>query len=854
VNRLSTPEGPPTTTVLSANWKWAGSTELGRSSVPDRSAFRPISVPGTVAAGLRDQGLWKPGSSIRFDSADHWFTCNFEAEPPRSDEQITLEVGGIATLSQVWLNGELLIESSSMFARHSITVTSLINSSNEIVVVCRALTAAAQQVRTKKPRQRWKTRVVAEPQLRWFRTTLFGRAPGFASQPEPVGPWRPIVLRREQRVSVESWCRRTEIEKNQGVFSGRLKLRALDHRAPPIAGSVLIGSHSSQLEWKASDGIWEGECSVQIPSVGRWWPHTHGQPTVYPVRVQITLGDGTVLLWEDAPVGFRTIGLHVSKPGNAFELCLNETQIFCRGVVWTPLDVVSLQSEPHRVRERLILLRNAGMNLIRVPGTMFYENDLFHELCDDLGLMVWQDMMFANMDYPFEDESFAALVHSEMDAELSRLTRHPSTAVLCGNSEIEQQAAMMGLEPSAGRGQFFAEELPQLVASHCGRIPYIESAPCGGDFPFRTRAGVTSYFGVGAYLRPIDDARRAEVPFASECLAFSNVPEPEAVSEIATRMPGGLSPTHELWKRGVPRDPGAGWDFEDVRDHYLKTLFGVDAITLRYTDSARYLDLSRVVTGELMSAVFSEWRRPASPCSGGVILWAADISEGAGWGVLDQDNVPKAPYWFLKRLLAPQAIWMTDEGLNGVDIHVANDLPETVSLLLRVAAYKNGEQKIASCTVPVILSGHTSSTFGMEQLLGRFIDASYAYRFGPPQQDVIVVSLYGSEHQSPLSQAFYFPVKYPIERRPLCELGITATVEINTDGTLEISLTAQRLAWAVRAWVPGFLPDDAYFNLEPQIARNVRFTPIHDLLRPRNIDVTAANAEGRINIAVPQPA
>ncbi len=854
MNRLNTPEAPLATTVLTSNWNWAGSTELGRSSPPDRSAFQPIQVPGTVAAGLKDQGLWNHGSSIRFDSADHWFTCNFEAAPPRPNEQVTLEIGGIATLSQVWLNGELLIESSSMFAHHSIIVTPLIHSSNEIVIVCRALTAAAQQVRTKKPRQRWKTRVVAEPQLRWFRTTLFGRAPGFAPQPEPVGPWRPIVLRREQCMSMESWSRQARIEKNQGVFSGSLKLRALDHSALPVAGAVLIGSHGSQLEWKASGNIWQGQCSVHIPSVARWWPHTHGQPALYPVRVQVTLADGAVLQWEDTPVGFRTVNLHAHKPGNAFELCVNDTPIFCRGVVWTPLDVVSLQSKSHALRERLALLRNAGMNLIRVPGTMFYESDRFHELCDDLGLMVWQDMMFANMDYPFEDESFAALVHCEMDVELSRLARHPSTAVLCGNSEIEQQAAMMGLEPSSGRGRFFAEELPQLVARHCGPIPYVASAPCGGDFPFRTRTGVASYFGVGAYLRPIEDVRRAEVPFASECLAFSNVPEPEAVSRIAARMPGGFSLTHQFWKQGIPRDPGAGWDFEDVRDHYLKTLFGVDAMTLRYADSARYLDLSRIVTGELMSAAFSEWRRAASPCRGGVVLWAADISEGAGWGVLDQDNVPKAPYWFLKRLLAPRAIWMTDEGLNGVDIHVANDLPETASLLLHVAAYKNGEQKTASYTVPVTLSSHTSSTFGMEQLLGRFVDASYAYRFGPPQQDVIVVSLHGSEHQSPLSQAFYFPVKYPIERRPVCELGITAAVAINTDGALELSLTAQRLAWAVRAWVPGFLPDDAYFNLEPRIARNVRFSPIHQLRGPLNIEVTAANAEGRINVAVPQPA
>ena len=161
--------------------------------------------------------------------------------------------------------------------------------------------------------------------------------------------------------------------------------------------------------------------------------------------------------------------------------------------------------------------------------------------------------------------------------------------------------------------------------------------------------------------------------FAAECLAFANVPDDEALQPLA----GGVASAvhHPRWKAGVPRDAGAGWDFDDVRDHYLRELFGVDPVALRSTDAERYLELSRAVTGEVMAEVFGEWRRAGSPCGGGLVLWLRDLVPGAGWGVLDHRGEPKVAYHHLRRALAPVAVWITDEGLDGVAVHVANDLP-----------------------------------------------------------------------------------------------------------------------------------------------------------------------------------
>jgi len=797
--------------------------EAGWELSSDGAPFIPAQVPGTVAS------TWA-GSRTSLDSVEHCFRCRFEAEPARPGEELVLDFGGIATISEVRLNGQPILKSDSMFAAHRVNVTTLIREHNDLSIVCPSLTTALREQRTRTPHARWRTRVVAEQQLRWFRTTLLGRAPGFAPEPAPVGPWRPIALVRHSGIVIESFQRSATLEGSCGELRVHLRLRVLDNDAKLLSGRVIAGDHEAPLDSGAST-------LLRIPNARPWFPHTHGEPALYPVRVELQLADGSIVRFEDAPVGFRNVDFTSDS-----SLKINGEPIFCRGVVWTPPDIVSLHAAESIVRDRLGRLRDAGFNMLRIAGTMFYENESFHRLCDELGLLVWQDLMFANLDYPFDDTGFHEIVRAEAETELARLSRHASTSVICGNSEIEQQVSMLGLDPSLGRPQFSAEELPRMAAQFCPGIPYVPSAPSGGDLPFRTNTGIANYFGVGAYLRPLEDARRSGVRFASECLAFSNVPEPEL-------MRAGISPTDPEWKRAVPRDSGAGWDFEDVRDHYLKLLYSVDPAGLRYSDTARYWELSRVVTGEVMAEVFGEWRRPGSACHGGIVLWCADLMPGAGWGILDSEGDPKAAYWFLKRALAPRAVWTTDEGLNGIDIHVANDLPSPMNAILRVAIYRHGEQLVAQAETSIHVAGRGVETFGVEQLLGRFVDAACAYRFGPPGHDLIAVSLLDAPASEPFARTFRLPAGPP-PRLPMTEIGMAAQATRLADGTIQLSIASRRFAWGVRAAIPGWTPDDAYFAIEPGGARRILFHPQDSTQAPAAVNLTAVNAEGRLRVAV----
>jgi beta-mannosidase len=159
---------------LDTGWEMASTPEPARPGNLSGLRFIPARVPGTAASALREQKAWHFGDGVRFDASEHWFRCRFEAAPVEPGEEIILSLGGIATVAEVWLNGEKILTSSSMFASHELDVSTLVRDRNELLIVCRSLSAALRERRRQAPAARWRTRVVAEQQLRWFRTTLLG--------------------------------------------------------------------------------------------------------------------------------------------------------------------------------------------------------------------------------------------------------------------------------------------------------------------------------------------------------------------------------------------------------------------------------------------------------------------------------------------------------------------------------------------------------------------------------------------------------------------------------------------------------------------------------------------------------
>jgi beta-mannosidase len=752
------------------------------------------------------------------DDAAVTFALRFDAAPAAEGEEVLLALDGVATVFEVVLNGVVVAEGSSMFAAHAADVGALLRKEgNDLEIRCRALSEVlAQQPR--RPRQRWRTKVVENGgALRFVRTAILGRAPGFAPGPPIVGPWRPVWLVRRAGTVVDDVVLRPRVEGDDGVLAITARLRG---GILPAQVEAFVGAVHGPLRVEP-DGRVHGE--VRVAEVERWWPHTHGVPALYDVALVL---DGGAQRVDLGATGFRTL-----SPGPGFDadrdvlaLAVNGVPVFARGAVWTPV-------AEEAVVPTLRTLRDAGLNLVRIPGIGVPETAAFHDACDELGLLVWQDFSFANLDYPIEDGVFRATVEDEARALLAQVAGRPSLAVLCGNSEVEQQAAMFGVDPALGRGELFGVLLPQLARAAGADVPYVPSAPCGGVLPFHPGTGVANYFGVGGYRRPLGDVRAAGVKFASECLAFANLPDGDEIAD----------------GEGVARDAGAGWDFADVRDHYLTELYGLDdPDALRAEDRARYLALGRQVSGEAMAFTFGEWRRAASGCAGAIVLWARDLAPGAGWGLLDHTGAPKVALAHLRRALAPRAVWLVGEGLNGVDAHIANDGPAPLDAELHVALLAGGAHTIAEASTAVHLPAHGTTTHNVEALIGRFADAAYAYRFGPPAHDAVVATLRTTGGEI-LSQATHFPTGPPLV--PATDLGLTATAVGST-----VEVATERLAWGVRIVAPGFRAQDDAFVVVPGMARTVRLWPTVAGAALEGATVTALNLIGESPIGLPDMA
>jgi beta-mannosidase len=310
------------------------------------------------------------------------------------------------------------------------------------------------------------------------------------------------------------------------------------------------------------------------------------------------------------------------------------------------------------------------------------------------------------------------------------------------------------------------------------------------------------------------------VRFASECLALANVPDAHTTEALRV-----ATITDPRWKRAVPRDPGAGWDFEDVRDHYLALLFSIDPTRLRGTDFSRYLELSRAVSCLLADHLFSEWRREGSGCAGGLVWQLQDLSPGAGWGVIDALGRPKPIWHALRRAFRPRQVILSDEGLNGLHIHVLNESPQPLRAVLRLVCLKDGRQPVREAMREITLPARASVCHASAALLPEFFDITYAYGFGPRPHDMTVATLFDAEDDTLIADAVHFPGGPHL---PPHDLGLKATVERVADAW-HLCIVAREFAQFLHIDDPSFAPEDNWLHLPPRRERRILLRPVAGL-------------------------
>lgn len=760
-------------------------------ALSETAEWIPAPVPGTAAVALRAAGRWSETMPTPIHDRDVWYRTRLT-----QSGAVRLRFEGLATLAEVWLDGVPVLVSRSMFEAYAVEAN--LRPGADLALCFRSLRAELERP---SKRGRWRPRMITPGSLRHVRTSLLGSMPGWCPEIDIVGPYRPVTV-EPLRPGVTEADLRAAYDGEIGRLSARLRISG-----HPASVTLHCDERAVALT-EAEPGLYTG--TLALPGIVPWWPHTHGSPKLHPVGVEI---DGATV--DLGRTGFRSLSL--ARPfTEGLALGVNGVPIFCRGANWTPSDLVGLGSED--CAALVELAREAGMNMLRVSGTTLYPPPEFYDLCDAAGILVWQDLMLANFDYPHDAADFASSLAREVTGLLDRTQLAPSLAVLCGGSEVWQQAAMLGAPRTVWADAYCVETLPELVARTRPDLVVVPNSPSGGDLPFSPRAGCTHYYGVGAYRRPLEDARRAEVGFASECLAFANLPEPATL--------GPMRPADPLWTRGIPRDRGADWDFEQVRDHYVGLLYGVDPAALRADDPERYLELGRAAVAEVMEATFAEWRRARSPTAGGLVWFLRDLGPGTGWGVIDWTQAPKSGWFALKRAFRPVQVTLSDEGLGGLHLHVHNETVEVLDLSLGLTFADRTGRVAARAERGITIDPRGSLTLTSAEMLGRFFDATDSYRFGPRIHDVAHARLTDAGG-AVVAESFHFPGTWPISPGAIglrVEPVAGASVPTLRIGTDHLALGVSVRSAAAR-------PCDSGFHLAPGTDRLIRFPGCHRLPR-----------------------
>jgi len=233
-----------------------------------------------------------------------------------------------------------------------------------------------------------------------------------------------------------------------------------------------------------------------------------------------------------------------------------------------------------------------------------------------------------------------------------------------------------------------------------------------------------------------------------------------------------------------------------------------------------------MVSGEVMAASMAEWRRPASSCKGALVLFLRDLWPGAGWGLIDDAGQPKACYHALKRVQQPCTVLLTDEGVNGLWIHLHNEQSHDQSVELELSAWLGGDVRVAHGRKALTLPARSAQSLSALDLLDAYFDLTHACQFGPRVCDAVVVSMKGVCGLS--EQAVYFCDGLQSHQEP--DVGLSAQATLLDPYTAVVTVKTQRFAHGVHFDVPGCQAEDDFFHLPPEteIRVTLRSTGQHD--------------------------
>jgi beta-mannosidase len=780
---------------LGGNWRFrkAGDKAWHRATVPG-SVHTDLLALGRIP----DPFVGDNELKVQWVAESDWeYRKTFRADPELfKSPKAVLVCDGLDTLADVSLNGRALGSADNQFRTWSFDVDGILTAgTNELAIRFRSPVAFVRARQAERPL----TGGGDIPGGPYLRKSPYHWGWDWGPRLPAIGIWQDI------RLEGYSDGRLTDVHVRQRPTGGGVRIsvgglaESLSGRPLSLRAS-LYAPDGQCLESSAPVRNGTAEIVLGLDCPRLWWPNGMGAQDLYSLEVTLET-DGKAADRRVFQIGLRTIELK-RKPdawGESFAFVVNGVPLFAKGADWIPADSFTPRVSDERMLSLLQSAADAHMNMLRVWGGGTYGEERFYDFCDRLGLLVWQDFIFACGMYP-DDGAFAENVRQEAVENIRRLRHRASLALWCGNNEMEQGwCDWKWNKPDdpdnqrlkAGYDRMFHHMLPEIVAREDPDRPYWPSSASSGE-PFVDPNGPTRgdmhYWGVWHERKPFS-AYRDQLPrFASE-FGFQSLPP--IATLLSFTSPADRNLTSCVMDHRQRSGPGNRLILAQMADTFRMPK---NFASLAY--------LSMLLQAEGMRIGVEHWRRNRERVGGTIIWQLNDCWPAVSWSSLDYFGRWKAVHYAARRFYAPLLLSVADTGLRR-EIHVTNDRTRAWEGELRWRLETLAGKAMARGSEPVTAAP-------LADTLAASLD--FNGRLSEEQQRGVVLLCELREGRTPAAScaSFFAPIKH----LALTDPGLKVKPASDGDGWI-LRVSAESLALFVELSLAGAdaVFSDNYFHL-----------------------------------------
>jgi len=689
-------------------------------------SWLPAKVPGTIHTDLIANGVIEdPYYRINekkiqwIDKKDWLYETTFnldEASFNRENHELHFE--GLDTYATIYLNDNRILKCDNMHRTYTVNVKPyLIEGKNVLLILLEspirkglALYDSLDYILPVSANDQAEIGEVPDGKRINVHTRKAAYHYGWDWGPRLVtcGIWRPIKLRSWDDVRISDFTINTSLNGDIATAIAQVEIESTVKNINTLLELKLDEEIVSSSKLRIQKGKQHFSIPIKIDNPKLWWPNGLGEQHLYNLTVNLKRKEIVSTVSEN--FGIRHISLiadsSLDQPN--FYFMVNGIPTFAKGVNYIPQDIFLPRVKRSDYERILVAAADANMNMIRVWGGGVYEDKYFYELCDSLGLMVWQDFMFACAMYPGSSE-FLENVKQEAIDNVKRLSKHPSIALWCGNNEvlaawkrwgweqttIQEQSAEIAQKIWQSYDTLFHKILPSVVSQYHNEVDYWASSPSASEgIPEEYTHGDTHYWGVWWGKEPFENFNTKISSFMSE-YGFQSLPEYSSFQKFAVEKDRDIY--SEVMKAHQRSSIGNA-----TIEEYMNRSFG------KPIDFEAQLYMSQLLQADGIQMGIEAHRRNKDRCMGSLYWQLNDCWPGASWSSIDYYGKWKALHYKVRESFAP-VIVSYEFKQDNLEISVVSDLntPYHGELKITLSEFK-GIEKIISWNQKVNLAANES--------------------------------------------------------------------------------------------------------------------------------------------------